>query len=183
MANNPSETDYLNSFKADQVVEYIVQPGDSIGIIASDFSVSVDTIIWANNLRNPNVLSLGQILKIPPVTGVIHTVKSGDTIASIAKKYKADSQKILSFNKIQDDQTLAAGNELIVPGGQLAGPKPSVKSAAKGSGGSGIYVPIGDGQCVAFVRAHGFPNMHGNAYTWKRYINTPNPLVRRLVFF
>lgn len=183
MASNPSTTDYINSFKADQVVEYTVQPGDSIGIIASDFGVSVDTIIWANNIRNPNVLSLGQVLKIPPVTGVIHTVKAGDTVASIAKKYKADPEKILSFNKLDDDKTLILGNEIIVPDGQLSGPKPSVKSIAQNSSGSGIYKPVGDGQCVAFVQAHGFANMHGNAYQWKKYINTPVPVAGGAVVF
>lgn len=183
MASNPSATDYINSFKADQVVEYTVQSGDSIGIIASDFGVSVDTIVWANNLRNPNVLSLGQVLKIPPVTGVIHTVKVGDTIASIAKKYKADSNKILSFNKLSDDKALVAGNELMIPDGQLPGYKPSAKSVAQGSGGHGIYVPVGNGQCVDFVQAHGFSKMYGNAYTWKRYINTPVPVAGGVVVF
>jgi len=182
MASSPSSTDYINSFKPDQVVEYTVQAGDSIGIIASDFGVSVNTIVWANNLRNPNSLSLSQILKIPPVTGVIHTVKNGDTIASIAKKYKADPQKILSFNKIQDDSSLIIGNEIMVPDGQLPGPKPSVKYT-RGSGGSGIYVPVGDGQCVAFVQAHGFANLHGNAYIWKKYINTPVPVAGGVVVF
>jgi len=183
MASNPSATDYINSFKADQVLEYTVQPGDSIGIIASDFGVSVDTIVWANNLRNPNALSLGQVLKIPPVTGVIHTVKTGDTVASIAKKYKADSQKILSFNKLQDDQALVVGSELMVPDGKLPGYKPSAKSIAQGSGGHGIYVPVGDGQCVAFVQVHGFANLHGNAYQWAKYINTPVPVAGGVVVF
>src|SRR3989344_9118248 len=133
-ALNPASTDYVNSFKADQVVKYTVQSGDNIGSIASNFGVSINTIVWANNLANPNVLSLGQVLKIPPVTGVIHTVKNGDTIASIAGKYKADSQKILSFNKLSDDKSLVAGNEIIVPDGQIAGVRPSAKSAAQGSG-------------------------------------------------
>ncbi len=181
MASSPSATDYINSFKPDQVVEYTVQPGDSIGIIASDFGVSVDTIIWANNLRNPNSLSLGQVLKIPPVTGVIHTVKSGDTVASIAKKYKADPQKILSFNKLRNDQALEIGNELMVPDGQMSGPRSSIRSAAQGSGGHGIYVPVGDGQCVAFVQAHGYANYHGNAYQWAKYINTTVPVAGGVV--
>lgn len=181
MASDPAATDYINSFRADQVVEYIVQPGDSIGIIASDFGVSVNTIIWANGLRNPNSLNLGQVLKIPPVTGVIHAVKTGDTVASIAKKYKADSQKILSFNKLSNGQALAIGNEIIVPDGQMPGVRPSVRQLAAGTGGHGIYVPVGNGQCVDFVQAHGFAKMSGNANTWKRYINTPVPVVGGVV--
>lgn len=170
-------TDYLDSFKADQIVKYTVQSGDNIGSIASDFGVSINTIVWANNLKDPDVLSLGEVLKIPPVTGVVYTVKSGDTVESIANKYKADSSKILSFNDLNNNQALQAGDELMVPGGELPGPKPSVKSVAiKGSGGSGIYVPVGNGQCVDFVQAHGFSNLAGNANTWKKYINTSTPM-------
>jgi len=174
-------TDYLDSFKADQIVKYTVQSGDTIGSIAVDFGVSINSIIWANNLKNPDVLSLDDILKIPPVTGVIHTVKSGDTIASIASKYKADPSKIRSFNDLSDNQTLQVGYEMMVPEGQMPGPKPVVKSLAKGSGGSGIYVPIGNGQCVAFVQAHGFPNLSGNANQWKKYINTHAPVAGGVV--
>lgn len=181
-ASSPADTDYLNGFQSDQVVEYTVQDGDSIGIIASDFGLHVDTVVWANNLRNPNALSLGQVLKIPPVDGVIITVQPGDTIASLAKKYKADSQKISSFNKLRDGQALVVGGELMLPEGQLPGPKPSVSAVAKrGSGGSGIYVPTGNGQCVDFVQAHGHANHSGNAYTWKKYINTPAPVVGGVV--
>lgn len=174
-------TDYLDSFKADQVVKYTVQSGDNIGSIAGGFGVSIDSVIWANNLKNPDVLSLGQVLKIPPVTGVIHTVKSGDTIASIASKYKADPSKIRSFNDLSDNQTLPVGIELMVPGGEMSGPKPVVKSIAKGSGGSGIYVSVGNGQCVAFVQAHGFANLSGNANQWKKYINISTPVAGAVV--
>lgn len=174
-------TDYLDIFKADQVVQYTVQSGDSIGSIASNFGVSVNTIIWANSLKNPDALSIGATLKIPPVTGVIYTVQNGDTVASIAKKYKADSNKILSFNDLSDGQSLQTGNELMLPGGELPGPKPSFKSAGKGSGGSGIYVSVGDGQCVPFVQAHGFSNLHGNAYQWAQYINAKAPLAGDVV--
>lgn len=34
---------------------------------------------------------------------------------------------------------------------------------------------VGNGQCVAFVQAHGFSKYRGNAGTWKRYINTKKP--------
>lgn len=174
-------TDYLDSFKADQVVKYTVQSGDTIGSIASDFGDSINTIIWANDLKNPDILSLGQVLKIPPVTGVIHTVKNGETIASIASKYKADSSKIMSFNDLTDNQALKIGIELMVPGGELPGPKPFVKSLTKGSGDHGIYIAVGNGQCVDFVQAHGFSNLSGNAKDWAKYVNTSVPIAGGVV--
>ena len=183
LSNNPVSLDYLDGFRADQVVEYTVQLGDSIGIIASDFGLRVDTVVWANNLRNPNSLSIGQVLKIPPVDGVIITVQTEDTVASLAKKYKSDPEKISSFNKLRDGQVLVIGSEFMLPGGEMPGPKPSVRSAAKSSGGSGIYVPVGNGQCVDFVQAHGFSRMSGNAYQWKKYINTTVPVAGGVVVF
>ena len=48
-----------------ELVEYIVQAGDTLGTIADQFEVSVADIIYVNNLENPDVLSVGQVLYIP----------------------------------------------------------------------------------------------------------------------
>lgn len=48
--------------------EYAVQPGDTLGLIANRYGVSVDQIVNANDLLNPNILSVGQILTIPAPT-------------------------------------------------------------------------------------------------------------------
>ncbi len=46
--------------------EYIVQPGDTLGKIAQRYQVSVDQIMGANDLVNPDQISAGQVLLIPP---------------------------------------------------------------------------------------------------------------------
>ena len=120
VANNPTSTEYIDfGFKSNQITEYTVQPGDLLSFIASDYGVSMDSIIWANNLTNANSISPDQVLRIPPVSGVIHKVKSGDTIDSIAKKYGVTSDKILAFNGREEGQPLDIGEELIVPDGQI----------------------------------------------------------------
>ena len=48
-----------------ELVEYIVQAGDTLGTIAAQFEISVADIIYVNNLENPDVLSVGQVLYIP----------------------------------------------------------------------------------------------------------------------
>jgi LysM repeat protein len=48
---------------------YTVQPGDTLFNIARRFGVTVQAIQDANNLANPNRLSIGQELIIPPPTG------------------------------------------------------------------------------------------------------------------
>jgi LasA protease len=48
--------------------QYIVKAGDTLGTIAQDYSTSLDVLIDANELTNPNLLSVGQVLTIPPPT-------------------------------------------------------------------------------------------------------------------
>lgn len=102
-----------------EIIEYEVQSGDTLSGIASKFDISTDTIKWANNLDDIHTIKPGQKLKILPVSGVAHMVKSGDTLASVAKKYSAEQQPILDFpfNDIPDDLKLKVGQVLIVPDG------------------------------------------------------------------
>lgn len=44
---------------------YIVQPNDTLGIIAQRFSVNIDTLVEVNKIENPNILNVGQSLVIP----------------------------------------------------------------------------------------------------------------------
>ena len=102
-----------------QVIEYTVQPGDNLSQVANDFGVSVNSLIWANNLKDSDYLNFGQELKIPPVSGVIHIVKSGDSIQLIAKKYSASEEKIIEFNGLPRDGSLKLSQEIIVPDGKI----------------------------------------------------------------
>jgi len=103
----------------DQILEYEVLGGDTIGAISEKFQVSVDTIRYANNLSDVDDIYPGDKIKILPVSGVAHTVASGDTIFTVAKKYQAEPQAILDFpfNDVGDDFALAIGQILIVPDG------------------------------------------------------------------
>lgn len=47
---------------------YIVQAGDTIGIIARKFGLKAESIIQANSLVNPNYLEVGQVLNLPSNT-------------------------------------------------------------------------------------------------------------------
>lgn len=125
----------------DQVITYAVVAGDTLSTIAQKFGVSVDTIKWANDLKRDS-LSIGQELKIPPVSGIVHKVREGETVQSIAKKYRTESQKIVNFpfNDFSDLDTFALniGATLIVPDGvqpeapRLAGPLPPVFAGGTG---------------------------------------------------
>lgn len=49
----------------DEDITHIVQFGDTLAIIGAQYGVSVNTIVEANNLVNPNILAVGQTLIIP----------------------------------------------------------------------------------------------------------------------
>lgn len=107
-----------NQPSSDQISLYVVREGDSLSEIAEMFNVSVNTIIWGNNLRG-TVISPGQTLVILPISGVRHTVKEGDTLAKIVKLYKGDLDEIVQYNDLAPDAKLAVGTVVIIPDGEI----------------------------------------------------------------
>ncbi len=116
-----------------EVVKYTVESGDTVSGIAEQFGVSADSILWANAKLedNPDMLALGQVLNIPPTSGVLYTVQKGDTLQKIAAAFKSkkvtadqlvDSMLKFEFNQELHelkgpDYVLTAGQYLMVPGG------------------------------------------------------------------
>lgn len=97
---------------------YVVHQGDTISQIAKMFGVSVNTIVWANELTRGASLREGQHLVILPIDGVQHTVKKGETLRGIARKYGGDVGEILSFNDLTADQKILIGDVIIIPNGK-----------------------------------------------------------------
>ncbi len=99
---------------SDLLQTYVVQSGDTLTGIASQFGVSMMTLWWANKLTAKDQLHIGQKLVVPPVSGLVVTVKEGDTLDSLAAKYKVDPTEILAVNEL-DDPNLIIGQTLILP--------------------------------------------------------------------
>lgn len=108
---------------------YVVREGDTLGDISKMFNVSINTIVWANNLGTAKIIHPGQQLVILPVSGVEHKVVKGDTLSSLAKKYHSDVNEIAEFNGLDRGVALEIGSILIVPGGEIAAP--AVKTIAR----------------------------------------------------
>lgn len=131
-------------------ITYTVGPGDSVYGIAEDFSVSMETILWANgNLEdNPDYLADGDELIIPPVSGVYHRVTKGETLESIALSFKAQVKDITGYegNYLQEPYAIREGQYLMVPGGRkpykvrnvVAWSGPIPEGAKRGSGRFGF---------------------------------------------
>lgn len=115
---------------------YVVREGDTLSSIANIFGVSINTIVWANDIKR-GVIQPGQTLLILPISGVRHTVVKGDTIGSIAKKYKADAEEIAQFNGLSLSSSLSIGNIVIVPDGTVQAPTTSSGAISPIRGGNG----------------------------------------------
>lgn len=127
-----------NSNKNTNISLYIVREGDTLSGIAQAFDVSVNTIMWANDVRKGQAIQPGQQLVILPVTGIRYTVKSGGTIRDIIKKHGGDVEEAALYNGIDADQELAAGTVVIVPDGVLAIPQPVKKVTSTVRGATGV---------------------------------------------
>lgn len=112
----------------DKTITYTVQKGDTLTTIAGKFGVSVETIQWENNLSGDS-LTVGDDLRILPVTGLSYKVISGDTIYTIAKKLDTEPQKIVDFpfNDFANPETfsLVVGQSLVVPDGVKPSEQPT----------------------------------------------------------
>lgn len=97
-----------------EIIYYTVQNGDTISTIARRFGLTVNTILWANNLTAFSLIRPGDRLTILPYSGVLYTVKKGDTLAKISQKYDIELEKILSCNKL--GSSLLVGQKIVIPG-------------------------------------------------------------------
>jgi LysM repeat protein len=111
----PSEPDVQMAVRT-----YVVEEGDSVRTIAKQFGVTNETVIWENDLTDPDILQVGQELRILPFSGLIHEVHPGDTVASVANAYDALVQDVISANKLTDPYIIVVGQKLAVPGGYRA---------------------------------------------------------------
>ncbi len=105
-----------------EITEYVVENGDTLSSIAKQFNVSLNTLLWANDLTSSSLLKLGQKLVVLPVSGVVHHVKNGDTLSDIAKIYKSTAEKIIAFNNLTAEGDIYIGDILIVPDGVMPPP-------------------------------------------------------------
>lgn len=169
---------------------YTVAAGDTVSGIAAANGVTVNTILWANDLDNVDAIKPGDQIFILPVAGFNYQVKSGDTIDAIAAKYKADRSRIIAYNGLPANGELSVGEEIVIPGGvkESAPVVPTQTGLARreyasqaGSGSATDITPnfsrpkegkIGQGHrfpygyCTWFVAQKRFVPWGGNAGTW-----------------
>lgn len=112
------------------IIEYVVQEGESTGLIAKKFGLKTNTILWANDLSGRSIIKPGQKLDVLPVDGITYKVKRGDTILALAKRYKTTIGKILDANGLRPEDDILIGEELVLPDATPPPrPRPAPRSA------------------------------------------------------
>lgn len=126
------------------ITEYEVVSGDTVASIAQKFDVTIETVLWANDLKKNSPIRIGQKLVILPISGISYKVKNGDTVSEISEKFHVSQQQITEFNNIEDGK-LNVGEIIIIPGGKLASvvsvqtPKTQDKTTSSGTTKSSGY--------------------------------------------
>ena len=93
---------------------HVVKGNETLTTIARTYHTTVQDIVEANELPNPNTLVVGQAIVIP-IIGHFYFVQSGDTLSSIARKVGVPYEEIAKINRISVNQPLNIGFRLYIP--------------------------------------------------------------------
>ena len=104
---------------------YTVQPGDTLTSIAQRFGHSVGELAAWSGISNPDVIQVGQTIRLSGGEPSTYTVQPGDTLTGIAASHGTTVAAIVAANGIADPNTIWAGQRITIPGGGSAAPAPS----------------------------------------------------------
>jgi len=126
--------------RRNEIIEYVVGSGDTLSFIAAKYDVSLNTILWANDLSSKSIIKIGQKLVILPVSGVVYHIKNGDTLSEIAKIYKSSSSEIIAFNELSSEGDIFIGDILVIPNGIMPPPKTTYYAPPQVPIGSSYFI-------------------------------------------
>lgn len=156
-----------------EIRTYTAQAGDTAQAIAQRFGISAETIRWANNL-NGDAVEAGRNLRIPPVDGVIYTVRAGDSVDGLAAKYRADKNRITAFNDLELSG-ITPGATIIIPGGSLPDNERPGYVAPRRGGVSGGFSAVNSSIARASV-GNGYARGYCTWYAYERRLQLGRPV-------
>jgi LysM repeat protein len=158
------------SYAQDGVRTHIVREGETLTSIANRYGVSVDALIAANHIKDPNAITVGQRLIVPSRVGQASTgssqaqpgtyvVQPGDTLIGIASRMGVSVDALMAANNISDPSLIRIGQVLKIPGAETqAASQPALPPLPGGhytlspsSGGPSIVVDISGGHLTSLI--------------------------------
>ena len=107
-------------------VAYVVQPGDTLSVIARDHGVSTAELAEANGITNTHLIRVGQTLQVPIHGPTHYTVVAGDSLSVIARNHGVSTADLAALNGITNSNHIRVGQRLLLPQGvSVAGPETS----------------------------------------------------------
>jgi LysM repeat protein len=150
-----------------EIVQHEVQTGETISTIAQDYGISVNTILWENNLTAYSLIRPGDKLSILPVSGIRYKVASGDNVIKIASRYGISESELLTANNLSDSSQLKIGQQLLLPGAR------KIVSGTVASAASTKVAYSGLSAIKSVIAPKGAEPVSGNMMNW--------PTVRRRI--
>ncbi len=139
------------------VIQYTVQPGDTIFAIAEKFNLKPATIMWGNRYtlgEDPELIRPGQLLNILPIDGAYHKWSAGEGLNGVAKFYGVKPEDIVNYpgNHLTiasvgdfSHPNIAPGTMLIIPGGHGTYSDANAPQITRSTAASYSY--LGPGAC------------------------------------
>jgi len=124
LLNDTSKIPEDTTNDANQEFEYItVRRGDTLSGIARRYNTSYQYLAKINDIPNPNIIRVGQRLKVPTfrddeindTSHRLYIVKRGNTLTQIAKEFNVTIQEIVQLNDIANPNLIFAGEILRIP--------------------------------------------------------------------
>lgn len=91
-----------------------MKPAESLYGIAQAYGTTVQNIVTANQIPDPNRLVIGQALVIP-IWGSYYWVQPGDSLWSIGQRFGVNYLTLAQMNGINPNQSLMIGQRLFIP--------------------------------------------------------------------
>ena len=101
----------------------VVKRGDTLSKIAMQYNTSYQYLAKINNIPNPNLIYIGEVIKVPnyneqeihDTSHTMYIVKRGDTLSRIAMQYNTTYQYLAKINNILDPNLIFVGEVLRIP--------------------------------------------------------------------
>ena len=129
---------------------YVVQPGESLGVIASRAGMSTSKLAALNGIADPNLIYPGQVITTSEPTKYV--VRSGDVLSGIAARHGVSTSYLAALNGISNPNAIYEGQSLVT-----SGPLPVAKA-----GVMDIECPVDGG--VRFVNDFGYIKPDGSRH-------------------
>lgn len=98
-----------------QPTMYIVKKGDTLNKIAKAHNMTLREIIMLNpQIKNPNLIYVGEAIRIKPKETVTYVVVKGDTLSGIAKKFGTTVDNLVAKNGLKNPNLIFPGQALVI---------------------------------------------------------------------